>query len=121
VKNTLAKRRARARVRGLDKHFEGTTAMATRARRVALAKALDDVHEDRTDAAGQGGGGAGAWRSSRRRSPTSPAAGQAGALREVLFLLQAPMQQLVSVLPQRRAIDVGARRSREEESEAGAA
>ena len=101
VKNTLAKRALKGTsFEALDEHFEGTTAVAYTDDRSGRARQdADDVHED----------GAGADRSRRRwcraaRSsrPRSPSWRRCRASRscyaKLLFVLQAPMVQIVSVL-----------------------
>ena len=99
VKNTLAKRALKGTAfEPLTEHFVGTTAVAYAGEDpVALAKVLTTFAKTapalKIKAAVVQG-----RRSRRARSPTRVAAGKPELYAKLLFLLQAPMVQLVSVL-----------------------
>jgi large subunit ribosomal protein L10 len=100
VKNTLAKRASKGTAfEALDKMFEGTTAMAyTGEDAVALAKALTTFMKGAPTLSIKGAVVQGRAIQPAEVTDLANLPGRPELYAKLLFLLQAPMQQLVSVL-----------------------
>ena len=100
VKNTLAKRASKGTsFEGLDKYFEGTTAMAyTEDDAVALAKALTTFMKGAPTLQVKAAVVQGQAIKPAEVADLASLPGKPELYAKLLFLLQAPMQQLVSVL-----------------------
>jgi len=100
VKNTLAKRAAKGtRLAALEAHFDGTTAVAyTGADAVALAKALTTFMKNAPTLSIKAAVVQGQVVKPADVSDVANMPGKPELYAKLLFLLQAPMQQLVSVL-----------------------
>jgi large subunit ribosomal protein L10 len=100
VKNTLAKRASKGTAfEALDKMFEGTTAMAyTGEDAVALAKALTTFMKGAPTLSIKGAVVQGRAIQPAEVTDLANLPGKPELYAKLLFLLQAPMQQLVSVL-----------------------
>ena len=100
VKNTLAKRATKGtRLAELEAHFEGTTAVAyTREDAVALAKALTTFMKGAPMLSIKGAVVQGRAIQPAEVTDLANLPGKPELYAKLLFLLQAPMQQLVSVL-----------------------
>ena len=100
VKNTLAKRATKGtRLAALEAHFEGTTAVAyTADDAVALAKTLTTFMKTAPTLAIKAAVVQGQAIKPGEVSELANMPGKAELYAKLLFLLQAPMQQLVSVL-----------------------
>jgi large subunit ribosomal protein L10 len=100
VKNTLAKRATKGTaLAALEPHFEGTTAVAfTRADAVALAKALTTFMKNAPTLQIKAAVVAGQAIKPAAVSELATLPGKPELYSKLLFLLQAPMQQLVTVL-----------------------
>ena len=100
VKNTLAKRASRGtRLASLEKHFEGTTAIAyTRDDAVALAKTLTTFMKGAPALAIKAAVVQGQAIRPAEVTDLAGLPGRPELYAKLLFLLQAPMQQFVSVL-----------------------
>ena len=100
VKNTLAKRASRGtRLASLEKHFEGTTAIAyTRDDAVALAKTLTTFMKGAPALAIKAAVVQGQAIRPAEVTDLASLPGRPELYAKLLFLLQAPMQQFVSVL-----------------------
>jgi large subunit ribosomal protein L10 len=100
VKNTLAKRASKGtRLAALEAHFEGTTAVAyTGADAVALAKALTAFMKGAPTLSIKAAVVQGQAIKPAEVSDLASLPGKPELYAKLLFLLQAPMQQFVSVL-----------------------
>ena len=100
VKNTLAKRALKGTAfEPLTEHFVGTTAVAYSGDDpVALAKVLTTFAKTAPALQDQGGRGAGAAIKAGEVTELASLPGKPELYAKLLFLLQAPMVQLVSVL-----------------------
>ena len=100
VKNTLAKRATKGtRLESLEKHFEGTTAIAyTDADAVALAKALTTFIKTTPKIVIKAAVVQGQAIQPAAVNDLATLPGKPELYSKLLFLLQAPMQQLVTVL-----------------------
>src|SRR6185312_12254323 len=100
VKNTLAKRASKGtKLASLEAHFEGTTAIAyTGDDAVALAKALTTFMKGAPTLAIKAAVVAGREIKPAEVTDLASLPGKAELYAKLLFLLQAPMQQFVSVL-----------------------
>ena len=100
VKNTLAKRASKGTtLASLESALRGHDGDCLhRRRRGGAGEGADHVHEERADAADQGGGGAGPGDQAGGGHRPRDLPGKPELYAKLLFLLQAPMQQLVSVL-----------------------
>ena len=100
VKNTLAKRATKGtRLASLEQHFEGTTAIAyTGEDAVALAKALTTFMKGAPTLSIKAAVVAGQAIKPAEVSELANLPGRTELYSKLLFLLQAPMQQLVTVL-----------------------
>jgi len=100
VKNTLAKRASQGtKLASLEKHFEGTTAIAyTGADAVALAKALTAFMKGAPKLSIKGAVLQGQAIQPAAVTDLASLPGKPELYAKLLFLLQAPMQQFVSVL-----------------------
>jgi large subunit ribosomal protein L10 len=100
VKNTLAKRASKGTsLEGLDKYFEGTTAMAyTGEDAVALAKALTTFMKGAPKLQVKAAMVQGRAIKPAEVTDLASLPGKPELYAKLLFVLQAPMQQLVSVL-----------------------
>ena len=100
VKNTLAKRATKGtRLEALEKHFEGTTAIAyTGADAVALAKALTTFIKATPKIVIKAAVVQGQAVQPAAVNDLATLPGKPELYSKLLFLLQAPMQQFVSVL-----------------------
>ena len=100
MKNTLAKRASRGtRLASLEKHFEGTTAIAyTRDDAVALAKTLTTFMKGAPALAIKAAVVQGQAIRPAEVTDLASLPGRPELYAKLLFLLQAPMQQFVSVL-----------------------
>ena len=100
VKNTLAKRAAKGtRLAALEAHFEGTTAVAyTRDDAVALAKALTTFMKGAPALSIRAAVVQGSAIKAGEVGDLANLPGKPELYAKLLFLLQAPMQQLVTVL-----------------------
>jgi len=100
VKNTLAKRATKGtRLAALERHFEGTTAVAyTDADAVALAKALTTFMKGAPNIAIKAAVVQGQEIKAGDVNDLANLPGKPELYAKLLFLLQAPMQQLVTVL-----------------------
>ena len=100
VKNTLAKRASRnTRLASLEAHFEGTTAIAyTGADAVALAKALTTFMKGAPTLSIKAAVVAGQEIKPAQVTDLATMPGRPELYAKLLFVLQAPMQQFVSVL-----------------------
>ena len=100
VKNTLAKRAAKGtRLAALEAHFEGTTAVAyTEDDAVALAKVLTTFMKGAPTLSIRAAVVQGQAVKAAQVSDLANLPGRAELYARLLFLLQAPMQQLVTVL-----------------------
>jgi large subunit ribosomal protein L10 len=100
VKNTLAKRATKGtRLEALEKHFEGTTAIAyTDADAVALAKALTTFIKATPKLVIKAAVVQGQAVQPAAVNDLATLPGKPELYSKLLFLLQAPMQQLVTVL-----------------------
>ena len=100
VKNTLAKRATKGtRLESLEKHFEGTTAIAyTDADAVALAKALTTFIKTTPKIVIKAAVVQGQAIQPAAVNDLASLPGRPELYSKLLFLLQAPMQQLVTVL-----------------------
>ena len=100
VKNTLAKRAAKGtRLAALEAHFEGTTAVAyTREDAVALAKALTTFMKGAPKLQVKAAVVQGQAIKPAAVADLATLPGKPELYSKLLFLMQAPMQQLVTVL-----------------------
>jgi large subunit ribosomal protein L10 len=100
VKNTLARRASRGtRLAAMEPHFEGTTAVAyTSADPVAMARTLTAFMKGVPTLQVKAGVVQGQSLSPAQVSDLASLPGKAELHAKLLFLLQAPMQRLVSVL-----------------------
>jgi large subunit ribosomal protein L10 len=100
VKNTLAKRASKdTKLAALEKHFEGTTAIAyTGEDAVALAKALTTFMKNAPTLKVKAAVVQGQEITPAAVSDLATLPGKPELYSKLLFLLQAPMQQLVTVL-----------------------
>ena len=100
VKNTLAKRATRGtRLATLEQHFEGTTAIAyTQEDAVALAKALTAFMKSAPTLSIKAAVVAGQEIKPAQVTDLATMPGKPELYAKLLFVLQAPMQQFVSVL-----------------------
>jgi large subunit ribosomal protein L10 len=100
VKNTLAKRASKGtRLAALEKHFEGTTAVAyTNADAVALAKALTTFMKSAPTLKIKAAVVQGQEIKPATVTELATLPGKPELYSKLLFVLQAPMQQLVTVL-----------------------
>ena len=100
VKNTLAKRAAKGtRLASLEAHFEGTTAVAyTREDAVALAKALTTFMKGAPKLQVKAAVVQGQAIKPAAVADLATLPGKPELYSKLLFLMQAPMQQLVTVL-----------------------
>ena len=100
VKNTLARRASKGtRLASLEAHFEGTTAIAyTGDDAVALAKALTTFMKGAPTLSIKGAVVQGAAIKPAEVTDLANLPGRTELYGKLLFLLQAPMQQLVTVL-----------------------
>ena len=100
VKNTLAKRAAKGtRLAALEAHFEGTTAVAyTREDAVALAKALTTFMKGAPKLQVKAAVVQGQAVKPAAVTDLATLPGKPELYSKLLFLMQAPMQQLVTVL-----------------------
>jgi large subunit ribosomal protein L10 len=100
VKNTLAKRASKdTKLAALEKHFEGTTAIAyTGADAVALAKALTTFMKNAPTLKIKAAVVQGQEIQPAAVTDLATLPGKPELYSKLLFLLQAPMQQLVTVL-----------------------
>ena len=100
VKNTLAKRASKGtRLAALEKHFEGTTAVAyTNADAVALAKALTTFMKHAPTLKIKAAVVQGQEIKPAAITELATLPGRPELYSKLLFVLQAPMQQLVTVL-----------------------
>jgi large subunit ribosomal protein L10 len=100
VKNTLARRASKGtRLAALEAHFEGTTAVAyTQADAVALAKVLTTFMKGAPTLAIRAAVVQGQMVKAAEVGDLANLPGRSELYAKLLFLLQAPMQQLVTVL-----------------------
>ena len=100
LKNTLARRALKdTAFAPLEQYFQGTTAIAyTTDRSGRPGQDADDVHRRRRRRCRSRPPSCRDARSSRRKSPSWRRSPEAGVYAKLLFVLQAPMVQIVSVL-----------------------
>jgi len=125
VKNTLAKRASKGtRLASLEAHFEGTTAIAyTREDAVALAKALTTFMKTAPTLSIKAAVVAGQAIKPAAVAELATLPGKPELYAKLLFVMQAPMQQLVTVLSatSRDLVTVLAQAVDKKKGEAGAA